>query len=53
MDELKAILANNLEVLMRESADLHTQSALAKRAHVAQTTIGRRLRAEIAKTSPQ
>lgn len=39
MQQIKADLAANLAKLMRVSADLRTQTALAKRSGVAQTTI--------------
>lgn len=46
MDEIKAALAKNLSRLMEMSADLKSQTALAKRSKVAQTTIGNYLKPE-------
>lgn len=40
MKDLREILSNNLKILMALSADCKSQSALAKRSQVAQTTIG-------------
>lgn len=43
---IRAILSNNLATLMRDSKTLHTQAALAKKAGIAQSHIGRMLRLE-------
>lgn len=52
MDQLKADLAQNLARLMAVSEDLRTQTALAKRSKVAQTTISNYLRPTSYRGSP-
>lgn len=39
MDDLREILARNLQTLMSKSADMRSQTALAKRAAIAQKTV--------------
>lgn len=52
MNGIKETLAANLAALMRQSATLRTQSALARRSRVAQTTIGNYLNPHSYKGAP-
>ena len=53
MDALKDVLAVNLSKAMELSPDLKSQNALARRAKVAQTTIGNYLSPKSYKGSPR
>jgi len=53
MEDIKQILAKNLGKLMKASADLRSQNALAKRSKVAQTTISNYLRPSSYVGAPQ
>ena len=52
MDDLREILARNLSGLMAKSVDMRSQSALARRARVAQKTISNYLDASSYKGAP-
>ena len=52
MDDVKANLAANLARLMKMSADLQSQNALARRSKVAQTTIGNYLAPDTYRGAP-